>query len=479
MSLTASDVWSRLLERARLDLTPEAFESWLAPAQPLAFVGEALSVGVPDQFAAEWNERNYQDLLESYGPVALGHPVRVTFQADPERVARAQMDLFVAPSPRPPGSAVGAPQGQPGVASRGGVSSRPPNDSFGFAPLSTRYTLSEFVVGRSNELAAAAALAVSQQPGRAYNPLFIYGDTGLGKTHLMQAIGHGVLQANPDARVAYVGIEQFTNEFIQAVQGKAMSSFKRRYRELDVLLVDDVQFLKGKESTQEEFFHTFNTLYEAGRQIVLTSDRPPVEIPRLEARLVSRFQAGMVADVGQPDYEHRLAILLQKLKRDHLEDSFPSDVLELIAERVQSNVRELEGCIIKLLAFASLKHKGVTVELALDALRDRLSADGGNGGGGGALSIPVVQKVVAQEWQVTPEALMSKSRLKAYTVPRQIAMYLVRTLMGTPLIQIGEAFGGRDHSTVIHSLERVEVQLRTDPEFATRVQRVENRLLQQ
>ncbi|MBI3791362.1 MAG: chromosomal replication initiator protein DnaA [Gemmatimonadetes bacterium] len=476
MSLTASDVWSRLLERARLDLTPEAFESWLAPAQPLGIAGEALAVGVPDQFAAEWNERNYQDLLESYGPVALGHPVKVTFQADPERVARAQMDLFVAPANRPPQSPA------PGGAlptPRTGVTGRPQNDSFGFAPLSPRYTLNEFVVGRSNELAAAAALAVSQQPGRAYNPYFIYGDTGLGKTHLMQAIGHGVLERNPDARVAYVGIEQFTNEFIQAVQGKAMSSFKRRYRELDVLLVDDVQFLKGKESTQEEFFHTFNTLYEAGRQIVLTSDRPPVEIPRLEARLVSRFQSGMVADVGQPDYEHRLAILQQKLKRDHLEDSFPGDVLELIAERVQSNVRELEGCIIKLLAFASLKHKDVTVELALDALRDRLSADGGSGGGGGQLSIATVQKVVAQEWQVTPEALMSKSRLKAYTVPRQVAMYLVRTLMGTPLIQIGEAFGGRDHSTVIHSLERVEVQLRTDPEFATRVQRVENRLLQQ
>lgn len=473
MSLSASDVWSRLLDRARLDLTPEAFESWLAPARPLTLTGEALEVGVPDQFAAEWNERNYQDLLESYGPVALGHPVRVTFQADPERVARPQMDLFVAPPPK----TAGAPT--TGTPARGMPGGRSQPDAFGFAPLSPRYTLNEFVVGRSNELAAAAALAVSQQPGRAYNPFFIYGDTGLGKTHLMQAIGHGVLERNPDARVAYVGIEQFTNEFIQAVQGKAMSAFKRRYRELDVLLVDDVQFLKGKESTQEEFFHTFNTLYEAGRQIVLTSDRPPVEIPRLEARLVSRFQSGMVADVGQPDYEHRLAILQQKLKRDHLEESFPSDVLELIAERVQSNVRELEGCIIKLLAFASLKHKDVSVELALDALRDRLSADGGGGTGGGQLSIPAVQKVVAQEWQVTPEALMSKSRLKAYTVPRQVAMYLVRTLLGTPLIQIGEAFGGRDHSTVIHSLERVEVQLRTDTEFAMRVQRVENRLLQQ
>ena len=334
--------------------------------------------------------------------------------------------------------------------------------------------------GQSNELAAAAGLAVSQQPGRAYNPLFIYGGTGLGKTHLMQAIGHGALEREPEARVVYVGIEQFTNEFIQAVQNKGMTAFKRRYRELDVLLVDDVQFLKGKESTQEEFFHTFNTLYEAGRQIVLTSDRPPSEIPRLESRLVSRFQSGMVADVGQPDYEHRFAILLQKAKRDHLELTFPDDVLQLIAERVVSNVRELEGCIIKLLAYASLKHREITVAVALEALRDRLTSDGGGTGrGSGALSIPTVQRLVASEWQVTPEALMSKSRLKAYTVPRQVAMYLVRSLMGTPLMQIGEAFGGRDHSTVIHSLERVEAQVRLDSDFASRVQRVENRLLQQ
>ena len=470
MSLTPQEVWTRLLERARHDLPAEAYESWLAPAVPVSYSGETLSVSVPDQFAAEWNERNYTDLLQGFGPVALGNRVRVVFQADPERAGRPQMDFF---SPPPSTTAAAPPQRTSFVARREG-------NEAGFQPLGPRYTFSEFVVGQSNELAAAAALAVSQQPGRAYNPLFIYGGTGLGKTHLMQAIGHAALERVPESRVVYVGIEQFTNEFIQSVQNKGMTAFKRRYRELDVLLVDDIQFLKGKESTQEEFFHTFNTLYEAGRQVVLTSDRPPSEIPRLEARLVSRFQSGMVADVGQPDYEHRLAILHQKSRRDHLEQTFPDDVLQLIAERVVSNVRELEGCIIKLLAYASLKHRDITVEVALEGLRDRLSSDaGGPGGGVGALSIPTVQRLVASEWQVTPEALMSKSRLKAYTVPRQVAMYLVRSLMGTPLMQIGEAFGGRDHSTVIHSLERVEAQVRLDSEFAARVQRVENRLLQQ
>ena len=468
MSLTPHDVWTRLLERARHELTAEAYESWLAPATPVSYAGETLSVSVPDQFAAEWNERNYTDLLQGFGPVALGNPVRVVFQADADRATRPQMDFF---SPPPPASQAAPAQKTSFVNRRDGEA--------GFPPLSPRYTFGEFVVGQSNELAAAAALAVSQQPGRAYNPLFVYGGTGLGKTHLMQSIGHGILERTPDLRVVYVGVEQFTNEFIQAVQNKGMTAFKRRYRELDVLLVDDAQFLKGKESTQEEFFHTFNTLYEAGRQIVLTSDRPPSEIPRLEARLVSRFQSGMVADVGQPDYEHRVAILRQKARRDHLEQTFPDEVLELIAERVVSNVRELEGCIIKLLAYASLKHREITVDVALEALRDRLTGDGAGGAGGGVLSIPTVQRLVASEWQVTPEALMSKSRLKAYTVPRQVAMYLVRSLMGTPLMQIGEAFGGRDHSTVIHSLERVEAQVRLDSDFASRVQRVENRLLQQ
>ena len=457
MSLSPSEAWSRLLERARHDLPPEAYQSWLAPANPVSYSEQMISISVPDQFAADWNDRNYAELLAGYGPVALGHSIRVVFQADPERAQRPQMDFFSPP-------AAGGKSFVPKVESA---------DSL-FQPLSTRYTFSEFVVGKSNELAAAAASAVARQPGKAYNPLFIYGETGLGKTHLMQAIGHEAIQHNPQLRIVYIGIEQFTNEFIQAVQSKGMAAFKRRFREVDVLLVDDAQFLKGKEGTQEEFFHTFNTLYEAGRQVVLTSDRPPNEIPKLEARLVSRFQSGMVADIGHPDFEHRLAILHQKMQRDHLEQSFPEDVLVFLAEQIRSNVRELEGCIIKLLAFASLKHRDVTLELAQDVLRDRIQpSDSQFPTSMHHLSIVSIQQAVAAEWGVSLEALVSKSRLKAYTVPRQVAMYLIRKILHNSLVHIGEAFGNRDHSTVIHSLERVEAQLSTDEHFRSRVVRVQ------
>lgn len=459
MSLSPSEAWSRLLERARHDLPPEAFESWLAPASPVSYSEQMISISVPDQFAAEWNDRNYADLLAGYGPIALGHALRVVFQADPERALRPQMDFFSPPT-------VTAKSFIPKVES---TESR-------FQPLSTRYTFAEFVIGKSNELAAAAASAVAQQPGTAYNPLFIYGETGLGKTHLMQAIGHEAILLNPQLRIVYIGIEQFTNEFIQAVQSKGMAGFKRRFREVDVLLVDDAQFLKGKEGTQEEFFHTFNTLYEAGRQVVLTSDRPPNEIPKLEARLVSRFQSGMVADIGHPDFEHRLAILHQKMRRDHLEQSFPTDVLVFLAEQIRSNVRELEGCIIKLLAFASLKHRDVTLELAQEVLRGRLQSvefptvvTTTH-----QMSVVTIQQLVATEWGVSPEALISKSRLKAYTVPRQVAMYLIRKVLRNSLVHIGEAFGNRDHSTVIHSLERVEIQIQSDIHFRARVFRLEN-----
>ena len=267
-------------------------------------------------------------------------------------------------------------------------------------PLNERYTFDTFVIGKSNELAAAAAHAAAESPGKTYNPLFIYGATGLGKTHLMQAIAHTVCQRQPDTRVLYVGAEQFINEVIESIHSRTMPEFRRRYRtDVDLFLVDDVHFLEGKEMTQEEFFHTFNALYEGNKQIVLTSDRPPKEIPGLEARLVSRFEWGMVADIGQPDLEHRIAILRKKQEQDHLELTIPDDVLRFIAEHVRSNVRELEGCIIKLLLFASLKHKEVSIELAREALSDKIrpGEDGlaapqgaavdqqGAGGGGAAL----------------------------------------------------------------------------------------------
>ena len=410
-------------------------------------------VGCPDQFAADWNESKHADMLASLSPIALGHPLSVMFKVTEERRARSQMDLFIAQPPQRP-----IPQ------QNGGINS---------PPLSDRYTFEYFVIGKSNELAAAAAHAVGQAPGKVYNPLFIYGDTGLGKTHLMQAIAHEILLRRPETRITFIGTEQFTNELVAAIQNRTTADFRRRFRETDLLLVDDVHFLKGKEAMQEEFFHTFNALYEAGRQIVLTSDRPPEEIPGLEARLVSRFHWGMVADIEMPDLEHRIAILRQKAQLDHLELTIPEEVVRFIAENVRSSVRELEGSIIKLLAYASLKHREITVDVAREALRDKLKPLPGETPGGPALNSFAIQQAVAKEWNVTNEGLRSKTRTKNLTVPRQVAMYLMRELLGMQLVEIGAAFGGRDHSTVIHSLERVAAMRNEDPSFAQRVGKIQ------
>ncbi len=459
MSLTASEVWKRLLDRARNDIPEQTFRTWLEPTEALSFDGNVISIGVPDQFAADWNESKHAELFSTYGPIALGHPIRVIFKVNEERKKRLQMDFFVAP----PVSSLPTVRGQLSVSQ---------------APLSSRYTFDHFVIGKSNELAAAAAHAVAQTPGKVYNPLFIYGDTGIGKTHLMQAIAHDILCRNSEIRISFIGTEQFTNELISSIQNHTTPAFRRRYREIDLLLIDDVHFLRGKEATQQEFFHTFNALYEAGRQIVLTSDRPPSEIPRLEARLISRFQWGMVADIQLPDFEHRVAILRQKAQLDHLEHTIPEDVIRFIAENVRSSVRELEGSIIKLLAFASLKHKEISIELAREALRDKLrSADTTSDHlPNSHLTIQTIQQVVAQEWGVTVEALRSKTRTKALTIPRHIAMFLTRDLLGTQLVEIGNAFGGRDHSTVIHSIDKTTEILNTDIPCKARIHKIRKQL---
>jgi chromosomal replication initiator protein len=458
MSLSAREVWSRILDRARQELPEQTFRTWLEPTEAVSVDGSRLFVATPDQFAADWNDSKHAELLSSFAPIALGHPMEVVFRVSEDQKTRPQMDLFVAPP-----SSVARPAKQQ-------TSVTPP-------ALSDRYTFAHFVVGKSNELAAAAANAAAQAPGKVYNPLFIYGDTGLGKTHLMQAVAHDILLRKPDTRIVFVGTEQFTNEMISSIQNRTASDFRRRYREVDVLLVDDVHFLKGKEATQEEFFHTFNALYEAGRQIILTSDRPPSEIAGLEARLVSRFQWGMVADVDLPDLEHRIAILRHKAELDHLEMTIPEEVIRFIAEHVRSNIRELEGSIIKLLAYASLKHRDITVELAREALRDKLRGTPESGGGTKAqLDVATIQQAVAKEWGVTTDGLRSKTRTKTLTTPRQVAMYLMRELLGLQLVEIGNAFGGRDHSTVIHSLERVADTLREDAAFTQRVMRLKTAL---
>jgi chromosomal replication initiator protein len=459
MSLSPAEVWKRLLDRARQELPDQTFQAWLEPTEALTIEGSTIFVGAPDQFTADWNDSKHAELLSSYAPIVLGYPLSVAFRVHEERKKRSQMDFFVSPPPTSPKS----------LSPHNGTSS---------PPLSERYTFDLFVVGKSNELAAAAANAVSQAPGKVYNPLFIYGDTGLGKTHLMQAVAHETLQRSPKTRITYVGTEQFMNELIGSILDRTGAEFRRRYRETDLLLIDDVHFLKGrKETTQEEFFHTFNALYEAGRQIVLTSDRPPSEIAGLEARLISRFQWGMVADIGLPDFEHRVAILKQKAQLDRLELTIPDDVIHFIAEHVRSNVRELEGAIIKLLAYASLKHKDITVDVAREALRDKLRAiEGLQHEGSASLTILAIQQAVAKEWGVTVDGLRSKTRTKTLTTPRQIAMYLVRELLSTQLVEIGNAFGGRDHSTVIHSLEKVQQSISQDSDLKSRINRIRTSL---
>jgi chromosomal replication initiator protein len=449
---SVKEVWKRLLDEARRDLPEATVRTWLEPVQPIALDDTRLIVGAPDQFAAEWNESKHAGVLARAAERALGRPTTVVFRVQEDRQQRPQMDFFVAPRETPTL-----------VASAGTAQT----------PLNERYTFQTFVIGKSNELAAAAAHAVGEAPGKTYNPLFIYGATGLGKTHLMQAIAHEVLRRSPGMRVQYFGAEQFINDVIESIHARTMPEFRRRYRnDVDLLLVDDVHFLEGKEMTQEEFFHTFNALFEAHKQIVLTSDRPPKDIPGLENRLISRFEWGLVADIGHPDLEHRIAILRKKAEQDHLELTIPDDVLRFIAEHVRTSVRELEGCIIKLLLFASLKNREVTIDLAREALSDKIrQADEASGFGQPATpSIDRVQEVVARRWGVTPEGLRSKARTKTLTVPRQIAMYLARDMLSMQLVEIGQAFGGRDHSTVIHSVDKVERQMVRDRTFKERVE---------
>jgi len=460
--LSAKEAWSRLLSEVRRELPDATVRTWLEPAIPIQFGEGQLIVGAPDQFAVEWNESKHAPVLSRIATRALGAPLAIHFQVHEERTRRPQMDFFVA-APTPTPSPAQAPGNKRAT------------------PLNERYTFRTFVIGKSNELAAAAAYACAEAPGKTYNPLFIYGPTGLGKTHLMQAIAHGQLEKKPTCRVTYMGAEQFINGVIESIHSRTMAEFRRQYRnDVDMFLVDDVHFLEGKEATQEEFFHTFNALHEAGKQIILTSDRAPSEIPGLESRLVSRFEWGMVADIGQPDLEHRIAILRKKAEQDHLELTIPDDVLRFIAEHVRSSVRELEGCIIKLLLFASLKHREISIELARDALSDKIR----QGGDVSAVestrpkpSVDRVQEVVARRWGVTPEGLRSKARTKTLTVPRQVAMFIARDVLGMQLVEIGQAFGGRDHSTVIHSLGKVQQNMQRDRQFRDRVDLARHELL--
>ncbi|HEX6133947.1 MAG TPA: chromosomal replication initiator protein DnaA [Longimicrobiales bacterium] len=462
MELTAAEAWSRILERARPLLPEHTFRIWLEHTEPLALSQDRLAVAAGSDFAAEWIEDKYGDLLTDVAERVFGRSIHLAFQHQArEGVARVRVRELEPPPSPPPGDPAGSAPAAPLAPPPGGV-------VFG-SPLNERYTFERFVVGANNQLSAAACRAVAEAPARMYNPLFIYGGVGLGKTHLMHAIGHVLLARDPAKRVAYVSSERFTNDLIASIQEGRMADFRRRYRDIDLLLIDDVHFLGEKERTQEEFFHTFNALHDAQRQIVMTSDRPPKEIPGLEERLVSRFEWGLVTDIKPPDLETRVAILRKKAEDDSI--SLADEVLDYIARNCRSNVRELEGAVIKLLAYSSLTRREVTLDLAREALGGVLRE-------GPAIEVTadLIRERVAQEWGVSVDGLMSKRRTKDLTVPRQVAMYLIRELLDLSLVEIGNLFGGRDHSTVIHAVNKVEEELALDDGFRTRVELLRGQL---
>jgi len=437
----ARHLWQEALGRLqeRIARPGPGLELFLKSARPLALEDDALLLGVPNLLAKQWVEERYQPFLEEELSRLVGRRLGI-------RLVIAEDGQVEEPRPMAPGRA-----------------------RFEGMPLSPRYTFETFVVGSGNRFAHAAALAVAEAPARAYNPLFIYGGVGLGKTHLLQAIAHHLLRGDREIRVFYCTGEKFTNEVIGAIQGGRTEDLRRRYRSVDVLLIDDIQFIAGKPSTQEEFFHTFNALHEAGKQIILTSDRPPKDIPTLEERLRSRFSWGLIADVQPPDYETRVAILRKKAELERM--SVPDEVTEFIAQHFTSNIRELEGALVRVVAYATLTRVPVTLSLAREVLRDILPDDRPQ-----PITIEAIQRVVAEQFGIRFEDMKARRRTKGVAFPRQIAMYLARELTDSSLPRIGEEFGGRDHTTVLHACERVREELRKDPYLAAQVDRIVQQL---
>ena len=458
MELSASEIWAHALAAARGHLPEQSFQTWLSGTEAVGFSDDELLVEAPSQFHVEWIEDKYGAFLRNSMENRLGRPLSVSYRSS----MRA-----------PPPPDVSLDRETPAYTAslrRSSISeSRPQVPS---EKLNEHYTFDRFVVGNNNQLAVAACRAVAEKPARMYNPLFVYGGVGLGKTHLMHAIGNFLQQHAPRTHIAYVPTEQFTNELVTSIQEGATPGFRRRYRHIDLLLVDDIHFLEGKERTQEEFFHTFNALYDAQKQIVLTSDRAPNSLSGLEERLVSRFAWGLVADIKPPDYETRIAIVRKKSAADGL--FLENDVIDLVARSCTSSVREMEGAIIKLLAFSSLTNQEITLALAHEALREsRVPAATPSP----RTSVTDILNAAAGAWGVDPAGLVSKRRTRDVTVPRQVAMFLIKEILDPPLTRIGAAFGGRDHSTVIHSIRKVDRDMQADETFATRVSRLRAEIL--
>jgi chromosomal replication initiator protein len=432
-------------EYLRGRLREDLYRRWFAPLRPVGLEGDRLQVAAPDAFHRDFVDDNYRDWFDEFVPGLLGAPVRTQFVVDDRPAPRREPPApAAAPAPLP-----APPQGE----------TRP----------NPRYVFDSFVVGESNRFAVAAAQAVAKSPGRVWNPLFLHGDSGLGKTHLLHAIAHAIVDATPGARVAIVTSERYTNDFVDALSSNSMPDFRRKYRECGALLVDDVQFFAGRDKTAEEFFHTFNALYEQNVQIVLSSDRSPKELKGLEERLCSRFEWGMRVHIDTPEFETRAAILKKKANAERIE--LPDEVASLLATHIKSNVRELEGALMRLAAFASLKGEALSVPLARDVLRDVIPPPGYRP------SIERIQEEVAADWGITVAKLTSTSREQKIAVPRQVAMYLCRELAKETLQSIAEKFNKKDHTTVISAIERVGEIMAADPAVAGAVARLRAKLV--
>ena len=456
-AVTSPSLWETVKSDFKGLFPEDVYQLWFEPITCLESGEDTLTLGVPNDFAAIWISDNYLDLIVQRLRLTSGRLINVKLKkSGASQEARNTLN-----------DAVTAPRAKPAAPKR--TTRYDEKGAAYVGSLNPRNTFETFVVGSNNQMAHAAAMAVAQSPAQAYNPLFLYGDTGLGKTHLMHAIGHAILRAKPDTKVAYLSTEKFTNEFIQALQENQLTKFRQRYRCVDILLVDDVQFLAGKERIQEEFFHTFNDLFESGKQIILSSDRRAAEIQKLEARLVSRFEWGLPADIQAPDFETRLAIL--RTKAATLKFNIPADVANFIAQHISKNIRRLEGALIKVASYATLTGKPIDMAATEMLLQDVLMEQAQN-----QLTIEIIQKKVADHYQIRHSDMTSKRRPNNIAIPRQIAMYLARSLTKHSLQEIGDAFGGRDHGTVIHACKSVDNMLEQDTTARGAIEFLRNQL---
>lgn len=454
MQTSAEKIWVAAQEHLRSMLSADTYNLWFAPLRGSAVEGSALVLEVANDFCEVWLKDNYMSLLQDVVALASGRQLQIRFKVGATALAAPAARV---PEPQPP-----KPKAVEVHAER--------NSTAADAGFNPKNTFDTFVVGTNNNFAYAAAQAVAQAPGKSYNPLFLYGGVGLGKTHLLHAIGHHVTTHKKGARVTYLSSEKFTNEYIDGIQNNQLARFRKKYRQTDVLLIDDIQFLAGKERIQEEFFHTFNALHEAHKQIVLTCDRPASEIQNLEQRLVSRFEWGLVTDLQPPDVEMRLAILHKKAQLMGVD--LPQEIMNFLANRIRTNIRRLEGALIRVASYAALTGKKLTVEVVEGLLREILHEEGRY-----SISIEVIQKKVAEHFDIRLADMTSKRRPENIAFPRQVAMFLSRQMTESSLSSIGEAFGGRDHGTVLHACRLVKDRMEVDAHIRQVVSLLEKQLM--